>query len=76
MGKVDRVTKDAVKREPGFLYYLGKDGFVWKNPMRFNKTGKKAKAGSENVKREAGFLYFVDAKGFVARTKMARKAKK
>jgi len=74
-GKVERVTKEAVKREPGYLYFLGKDGFVWRNPMRSNKSGKKAKVGNEKVEREKGFLYFVDSEGYVAKTPMAKKSK-
>ncbi len=75
-GKVERVTKEAVKREPGYLYFLGKDGFVWRNPMRSNKSGKKAKVGSEKIEREEGYLYYIDKAGYVARAKMNRKGRR
>ena len=72
----NRVAKTAIKREPGFLYYLGGDGFVWRNPMKSNRAGRKAKVGTEKITRETGFLYFVDSDGYVARAKMARRARK
>lgn len=71
-----RMSKEAVERESGFLYYLGSDGFVWKNPMKSNKKGKKAKVGTEKVEREKGFLYFVDSDGYVSRAKMSRGKKR
>lgn len=76
MAKIEKITKKPIKRETGYLYYLGKDGFVWKNPMKSNKIGKKAKIGDEKVEREKGFLYFVDSEGYVARTPMVRRSKK
>jgi len=74
--KAERVTKEPIKREPGYLYFLGKDGFVWQNPMKSNKSGKKAKVGKEKVEREKGYLYFVDSEGYVARVPMAKRTKK
>ncbi len=74
--KGERVSKEAIKREEGYLYFLGKDGFVWKMPMRSNKTGKKAKVGNEKIEREKGYLYFVDSDGYVARTPMVRRKSK
>jgi len=65
----ERVSKEKIERKPGFLYYLGSDGYVWQNPMKSNKNGKKAKVGTEKIEREAGYIYFVDSEGYVARTK-------
>ena len=45
MGK--RIGKEKIDREKGYLYYVGKDGFVWKVPTKVNKKGKKAKVGGE-----------------------------
>lgn len=72
----ERVTSEKISRDDGYLYYLGKDGFVWRTPMRSNKSGRKAKVGSEKVSRAAGFLYFIDKAGYVARTKMNRKGRR
>ena len=47
----ERVTKEKVDRDNGYLYYLGKDGYVWRTPMRNNPRGRKAKVGGEKVKR-------------------------
>lgn len=66
----ERVSKEAIKRERGYLYYLGKDGYLWKTPTKLNKSGKKARVGSEVISREAGYMYFLDKKGFVSRAKM------
>jgi hypothetical protein len=72
----ERIGAEKLEREDGYLYFLGKDGFVWKTPMKTNTRGRKAKVGSEKVKREAGFLYFIDKSGYVARAKMNRKGRK
>lgn len=71
----ERISKEKVDREDGYLYFLGKDGFVWRTPMRNNPRGRKAKVGSEKIKRQDGYLYFVDSKGYAARTKMNRKGR-
>jgi len=71
----EKVSKNKIERKTGFLYYLGSDGYVWQNPMKSNKTGKKAKVGKEKIEREKGYIYFVDSEGYVARAKMARKSK-
>ncbi|MCL5262419.1 MAG: hypothetical protein M1390_01095 [Candidatus Marsarchaeota archaeon] len=67
----DRISSTAVKREPGYLYYLGKDGYVWRTPMR-GKKGSKEKVSQEKVSREEGYLYFIDSSGYVSRAKQAR----
>ncbi len=64
MGK--RVGKEQIDRESGYLYYVGKDGYVWRAPMKHNKRGKKKKIGTEKIQKEPGNMYYVDKKGFVA----------
>ncbi len=71
----ERLTSEKVEREDGYLYFLGKDGFAWRTPMKNNPRGRKAKVGSERVRREDGFLYFIDKSGYVARTKMNRRGR-
>ncbi len=65
-----RVGKEQIKRENGYLYYLGKDGFIWKSPMKTNPKGKKAKVGTEKISREPGTMYYLDKAGYVAKAKM------
>ena len=72
----ERMTRERVSREDGYLYYLGKDGYVWRTPMKSNKRGRKAKIGSEKVRRADGYLYFIDKGGYVARTKMNRRGRR
>ncbi len=71
----EKLTSEKVSREDGYLYYLGKDGYAWRTPMKNNPRGRKSKVGSERVKREDGFLYFIDKSGYVARTKMNRRGR-
>ena len=71
----EKMTSEAVDREPGYLYYLGKDGYIWKTPMRSNKSGRKERVGNEKVEREEGYLYFIDKEGYVSRTKQGRRSK-
>ena len=65
-----KVGSEKVSRESGFLYYVGKDGYVWASPMRHNKTGKKKKVGSEKISKTSGCMYFLGKDGFVYEAKM------
>ncbi len=71
MGK--RIGKEKISREPGYLYYVGKDGYVWRAPMKTNKRGRKKKVGSEKIKKRKGYMYYLDKAGYVGEAKMARK---
>lgn len=68
MGK--RIGKEKIERENGFLYYIGKDGFVWAVPMKINKRGKKHKAGNEKIAKKKGYMYYVDKAGYVCEAEM------
>ncbi|MDE1762554.1 MAG: hypothetical protein KGH59_04845 [Candidatus Micrarchaeota archaeon] len=72
----ERVGKEKISREDGYLYFLGKDGYVWKTPMKTNPRGRKSKVGSEKVSRQEGYLYFIDKGGYVARAKMNRRGRR
>ena len=71
MGK--RIGKEKITREKGYLYYIGKDGYVWRAPMAVNKKGKKKKVGTEKTSKKKGCMYYLDKAGYVAEAKMARK---
>ncbi|MEM3373324.1 MAG: hypothetical protein QXF76_03865 [Candidatus Anstonellales archaeon] len=68
MGK--KVSNEKIEREEGYLYYVGKDGYVWKSPMKHNKKGKKAKVGTEKIEKKKGYMYYVGNDGYVYETKM------
>ena len=72
----ERIGSEKISREDGYLYYLGKDGYVWKSPMKTNSRGRKGKVGSEKISRAEGYLYFIDKSGYVARTKMKRRGRR
>jgi hypothetical protein len=76
MAEKTKVGKEKITREKGFLYCVGKDGFVWANPMKSNKTGKAKKVGTEKIVREKGFMYFIDKDGYVAKTPLQKRTKK
>ena len=68
------VKSTGVSKEKGYLYYLGKDGNVWRSKM---SRGKKGGGNAEQVasagdQRESGYLYFIDKNGDVSRSPMAR----
>jgi hypothetical protein len=68
MGK--RIGSEKISRESGYLYYIGKDGYVWRTPMKVNKKGTKKKIGTEKIARKAGYMYYVDKAGYVCEAKM------
>lgn len=68
----EKMTNERIEREQGYLYYLGRDGYVWRTPTKLNKTGTKMKLGTEHVEKAEGYLYFVDKEGNVARSKLNR----
>ena len=70
----ETVANTGVSKESGYLYYLGKDGNVWRSQMaRAGKGGGNAeKVADAGVTRAAGFLYYIDKNGDVARSEMAR----
>ena len=68
MGK--RVGKEKVDRESGYLYFVGKDGYVWRAPMKRNKKGSKKKVGTEKIEKKSGYMYYLDKGGYVAEAGM------
>ena len=70
----EKVKTVGVTKESGYLYYLGKDGHVWRSKMARagQKGGQAAQVADAGVVRESGYLYFIDKKGDVSRSKMAR----
>ena len=69
----ERIGKEKTTRKNGYLYFIGKDGYVWEAPMRSNPNGKKGKVGAELIKKEAGCMYYLDKEGYVCKAKLARK---
>ncbi|MHA1860470.1 MAG: hypothetical protein ACTSVF_05175 [Candidatus Asgardarchaeia archaeon] len=66
----ERIGKEKIRREDGYLYYVGKDGYVWAVPMRHNRRGRKRRVGSERIRKEEGYLYYVGRDGYVYRARM------
>ena len=60
-----RIGTEKIVREDGYLYYVGKDGFVWAAPMKHNKRGRKKK-----VDKESGWMYYVGKDGFVYKARL------
>lgn len=65
-----RIGTEKIVREPGYLYYVGKDGYVWRVPMKANKRGTKRRVGTEKIHKREGYLYYVDRAGYVCEAKM------
>jgi len=68
MGK--KVGNEKISREDGYLYYVGKDGYVWAAPMKHNKGGRKKKVGNEKISKKEGFMYYVGKDGYVYEAKL------
>lgn len=69
----EKVGKEKIEREPGFLYYV-KDGEVFATPMK-GKPGQKHKVSKEKVTMDKGFMYFLGKSGFVERAPRKGRAK-
>jgi len=65
-----RIGSEKIMREEGYLYFVGKDGFVWRVPMKHNKKGSKKKVGTQKVDKKKGYLYYVGDDGYVYQAKM------
>jgi len=76
MGKV--ILKLGIKRKPGYLYFVGKDGSPYETKMARGKKkgGGKKRVCKDKIVREKGFLYYIDGKGHICQAKMVRGAKK
>lgn len=66
----ERVGKEQIVREKGYLYYIGLDGYLWKTPTLLNVGGRKARVSHEKFPRTYGYMYFLDKKGYVCRVRM------
>jgi len=64
----ERVSNQRIQREEGYLYYLGKDGYVYRIPE--DKKGEPVRVTNEKIEREEGYLYYVDNEGYVVRAKL------
>ena len=65
-----RIGTEKIIRESGFLYYVGKDGFVWAAPMKHNKKGRKKKIGREKIAKESGWMYYLGKDGYVYKARL------
>jgi len=77
MAKV--LCKCGIKRQPGYLYFVNKQGDAARVKMK--RPGMKGGFKQEvvekcGVKRQSGFLYFIDKQGNVACAEMARGGRK
>ena len=72
MGKV--VCKCGIKRKPGYLYFVGKDGNAYEVKMaRGRKKGGSRKLVAKcGIKKEEGFFYYIDKGGNICAAKMKR----
>lgn len=68
MGK--KIGTEKIVRENGYLYYVGKDGYVWRAPMKINKKGSKKRVGSEKIDKKGGCMYYIDSAGYVCEAKL------
>jgi hypothetical protein len=75
----EKIMKLGLEREPGWLYFVNKQGFAARTRMarRGVRTSRGIeKLSGESVKKEPGYLYFIDKNGDIARAKMSRGGRK
>ena len=63
------VSSFKIQKERGFLYFLGRDGFVYKVPLNRSKIADKTpqRVSNEPIQREEGYVYFINKEGFICR---------
>ena len=68
------VAETGVAKESGYLYYLSKDGHIWRTRMARGTVpgGGAEKVADTGVTRERGWLYYIDKQGNVSRTLLKR----
>lgn len=71
-----RLSKERIKREKGYLYFIDKAGDI--SRVKMKRSGKKYKAKREKVlkvgiKKKPGMLYYVDKMGYVAAKPIKRR---
>lgn len=72
---VEKLVKTGIKKEPGYLYFVDKDGDVSRAPMVRGKSRKNAgkeKVFKAGIRRVPGFLYFVDKDGDICRAEVRK----
>ncbi len=72
---VEKLVKTGIKKEPGYLYFVDKDGDVSRAPMTRGKSRKSAvkeKVFKAGIRRVPGFLYFVDKDGDICRAEVRK----
>ncbi len=65
-----KIGSERIAREEGYLYFVGKDGYVWAAPMKHNKKGRKKRVGNEKIEKEEGFMYYVGKDGYVYKARL------
>ena len=70
----EKVKTTGVSKASGYIYYLGKDGNVWRSQMSRGGSGggNAENVADAGVTRTSGYLYFIDQDGDVSRAPMAR----
>jgi len=68
------VSNFKIEKEKGFLYFLGRDGYVYKVPLNRSKVADKTpqRVSNEHIEREKGFVYFIKD-GYVCRERQNKK---
>ena len=68
-----RIGHEKIEREKGHLYFVGKNGAVYKI-RRGSKN--KIQVSREKIVRKPGKLYFLGSDGYVAEAQMSRGKKR
>lgn len=74
----ERVSTKKVMKEPGYLYYVDKQGDIARAPLTnaMIKGLRKGKVLKVGIKKNPKYLYYIDKQGYVARSPMMRGRKK
>ena len=65
------LSKEKVTREAHWLYFIDKQGYIARTPMKGWAKGRiRGRVSNFKVNKVPGYLYFVTKQGYIARAKM------
>ena len=60
-----KASNEKIQRQPGYLYYVKADGYVWASPTKNNPHGKVHRVSQQKIDYKKGAMYYLGKEGYV-----------